>query len=396
MTPMQLTKRRNEATTVTSDSKPKRPRKRWKRVVKWTLATIFVTLIVWGFVAYWTSSNDCDRNAASPANPMKAVVHCDYGITNLKLQEVEKPTPADGQVLVRVRAASLNPLDGHFVRGMWLARLMGGGLRKPKDTKLGVDYAGTVEAVGKNVSNFKPGDEVFGGRTGALAQYVCARADRAIALKPANMTFEQAGSVAVAAITALQGLRDKGHVHAGQKVLVNGASGGVGTFAVQIAKSLGAEVTGVCSTRNLDLVRSIGAHHVIDYTKEDFTKSDVRYDVIFDNVQNHTFSERRRVLTPNGICVNAGLGGAGWRADTQTHLIRSFTTPLMSKFTSQKFRFFIAQLNHQDLAFLADLMQSGKVTPVIDRNYKSLNDVQNALAYLEEGHARGKVVITVE
>ena len=374
----------------------KRPRKRWKRVVKWTLGTIFVALILWGFVAYWTSTNDCDRNAANRANPMKAVVYCDYGITNLKLQEIEKPTPADDQVLVRVRAASLNPLDGHFVRGMWLARIMGGGLRKPKDTRLGVDYAGTVEAVGKNVTNFKPGDEVFGGRTGSLAQYVCARADRAITLKPANVTFEQAGSVAVAGITALQGLRDKGHIQAGQKVLINGASGGVGTFAVQIAKSLGAKVTGVCSTRNVDLVRSLGADYVIDYTKEDFTKGDQRYDVIFDNVQNHTFSERRRVLTSNGICVLAGLGGAGWHEDTWTHLVRSFTTPLMSKFTSQKFSFYISQLNHNDLALLGDLMQSGKVTPVIDRTYKSLGEVQDALQYLEQGHARGKVVIAVE
>jgi NADPH:quinone reductase-like Zn-dependent oxidoreductase len=393
---MQLTRRRNEPGFMTDKPKAMRPRKRWKRVVKWTLGTIFVALILWGFVAYWTSTNDCDRNAANPANPMKAVVHCDYGITNLKLQEIEKPTPADDQVLVRVRAASLNPLDGHFVRGMWLARLMDGGLRKPKDTRLGVDYAGTVEAVGKNVTQFKPGDEVFGGRTGSLAQYVCARADRAIALKPANMTFEQAGSVAVAAITALQGLREKGHIQAGQKVLINGASGGVGTFAVQIAKSLGAEVTGVCSTRNLDLVRSIGADHVIDYTKEDFTKGNQRYDVIFDNVQNHTFSERRRVLTSNGICVLAGLGGAGWHEDTWTHLVRSFTTPLMSKFTSQKFSFYISQLNHNDLALLGDLMLSGKVTPVIDRTYKSLGEVQDALQYLEQGHARGKVVITVE
>ena len=379
-----------------NESKATRPRKRWKRVLKWTLGTLFVALILWGFIAYWTSTNDCDRNAATPANRMKAVVYCDYGITNLRLQEIEKPNPTDDQVLVRVHAASLNPLDGHFVRGMLLARLMGAGLRKPKDTRLGVDYAGTVEAVGKNVTNFKPGDEVFGGRTGSLAQYVCARADRAIALKPANMTFEQAGSVAVAGITALQGLRDNGHVQAGQKVLINGASGGVGTFAVQIAKSLGAEVTGVCSTRNLDLVRSIGADHVIDYTKEDFTKSGQRYDVIFDNVQNHTFSERRRVLTPNGICVLAGLGGAGWHEDTWTHLVRSFTTPLMSKFTSQKFSFYISQLNHNDLAWLGDRMQSGKVTPVIDRNYKSLNDVRDALAYLEQGHAHGKVVISVE
>jgi NADPH:quinone reductase-like Zn-dependent oxidoreductase len=396
MKPMQLTRRTNEVRTMNDEPKAKRPRKRWKRVVKWTLGTVFVALILWGFIAYWTSTNDCDRHAATPANSMKAIVYCDYGIANLKLQDIEKPTPADDQVLVRVRAAALNPLDGHFVRGMWLARLMGGGLRKPKDTRLGVDYAGTVEAVGKNVTQFKPGDEVFGGRNGALAQFVSARADRAIALKPANMTFEQAGSVGVAAITALQGLRDIGHVQAGQKVLINGASGGVGTFAVQIAKSLGAEVTGVCSTRNVDLVRSLGADHVIDYTKEDFTKGDQRYDVIFDNVQNHTFSERRRVLNPNGICVLAGLGGAGWRADTRTHLIRSFTTPLMSKFTSQKFRFFVAQLNHDDLAFLGDLMQSGKVTPVIDKTYKSLAEVQDALEYLEQGHARGKVVIAVE
>jgi NADPH:quinone reductase-like Zn-dependent oxidoreductase len=393
---MQLTRRRNEVRIMNDKPKAKRPRKRWKRIVKWTLGTIFVVLILWGFVAYWTSTNDCDRNSATPANLMKAVVYCDYGITNLKLEEIEKPTPADDQVLVKVRAASLNPLDGHFVRGMWLARLMGGGLRKPKETRLGVDYAGTVEAVGKNVTQFKTGDEVFGARNGSLAQYVCARADRAVALKPANMTYEQAGSVAVAAITALQGLRDIGHLQSGQKVLINGASGGVGTFAVQIAKSFGAEVTGVCSTRNLDLVRSIGADHVIDYTKEDFTKGDQRYDVIFDNVQNHTFSERRRVLTPNGICVLAGLGGAGWHEDTSKHLFRSFTTPLMSKFTSQKFRFFIAQLKHDDLALLADLMQSGKVTPVIDRTYKSLGEVQDALAYLEQGHARGKVVITVD
>ena len=396
MKPMQLTRKRNELIATDDQPRAKRPRKRWKRVVKWTLGTVLLMLVLWAFVAYWTSTNDCDRKAATPQNPMKAVVYCDYGVTNLKVQEIEKPIPTDDQVLVRVRAASLNPLEGHFVRGMWLMRLMGGGLRKPKDTRLGVDYAGTVEAVGKNVTQFKPGDEVVGGRNGALAQYICPRADRAIALKPANMSFEQAGSVGVAGLTALQGLRDKGHVQAGQKVLINGASGGVGTFAVQIAKALGAEVTGVCSTRNIDLVKSLGADHVIDYTKEDFTKSDQRYDVILDNVQNNTFSERRRVLTPNGICVLVGLGGAGWHEDTFTHLIRSFTTPLMSKFTSQKFGFFVAQLNHEDLAFFADLMQSGKVTPVIDRTYKSLGEVRDALEYLEGGHARGKVVIALE
>ena len=377
--------------------KTKRPPKRWKRVVKWTLGTILLVLLLCGFVAYWTSTNDCQRQSTAPTNPMKAVVHCEYGKPDvLQVKDIEKPSPDDTQLLVRVRAASLNPLDGHMMRGMLLARLMGSGLRKPKDTRIGVDYSGVVEAVGKNVSQYKVGDEVFGGRNGALAQYICPRADRGVALKPANLTFEEAGSIAVAGITALQGLRDVGHVQAGQKVLVNGASGGVGTFAVQIAKAMGAEVTGVCSTRNVDLVKSIGADHVIDYTKEDFTKGDQRYDVIFDNVQNHSFSERRRVLTPNGICVLAGIGGAGWHADTGTHIARSFSTPMMSKFTSQKFKFFIAELNHNDLAYLADLMQSGKLKPVIDRTYKSLSETPQALAYLEEGHARGKVVITVE
>src|SRR5438094_357135 len=342
--------------------KAKRPPKRWKRVVKWTLGTILLALVLLGFVAYWTSTNDCDRNAATPQNPMKAVIYCDYGITNLKLQEIEKPIPTDDQVLVRVRAASLNPLDGHFVRGMWLMRLMGGGLRKPKDTRLGVDYAGTVEAVGKNpaaAGQFKPGDEVFGGRTGALAQYICPRADRAIALKPSNITFEQAASVGVAGITALQGLRDKGHVQAGQKVLINGASGGVGTFAVQIAKSLGAEVTGVCSTRNIDLVKSLGADHVIDYTKEDFTKSDERYDVIYDLVNNRSFAERRRVLKPGGICILAGVGGSGMRKETFFNLAGSLTAALRSKFSKEKFVMFGVDINKTDLGVLRDLTDSG-------------------------------------
>jgi NADPH:quinone reductase-like Zn-dependent oxidoreductase len=371
-----------------------------KRILRWTLRIVLVALLFAGiamFIAYWRSTNDCQRQSAAPANPMKAVVHCEYGTPDvLEVRDIEKPTPDDMQLLVRVRAASLNPLDGHMMRGMLLARLMGNGLRKPKDTRIGVDYSGVVEAIGKNVTQYKVGDEVFGGRNGALAQYICPRAERGVALKPANLTFEEAGSTAVAGVTALQGLRDVGHVQAGQKVLVNGASGGVGTFAVQIAKAMGAEVTGVCSTRNIDLVKSIGADHAIDYTKEDFTNGDQHYDVIFDNVQNHSFSQRRRALTPNGICVLAGIGGAGWHADTGTHIARSFTTPLMSKFTGQKFNFFIAQLNHKDLAYLADLMQSGKMKPVIDRTYKSLSETPQALAYLEDGHARGKVVITVE
>ena len=370
-----------------------------KSIFKWTLRVILVVLVLAGimiFIGYWRSTNECEHLTATPNNPMKAVVQCEYGKPEvLQVRDIEKPTPDDTQVLVRVRAASLNPLDGHQLRGGWPLRPMTG-LRKPKDTRIGVDYAGVIEAVGKNVTQFKVGDEVFGGRTGALAQYVCAKADRGVALKPATVTFEEAGSIAVAGITALQGLRDKGKLQPGQKVLINGASGGVGTFAVQIAKAMGAEVTGVCSTRNVDLVKSLGADHVIDYTKDDFTKGDQRYDVLFDNVQNHTFSERRRVLTPNGICLNVGLGGAGWREDTGLHMLRSFTTPLMSKFTSQQFKFFIAQLNHDDLAYLADLMQSGKMKPVIDRTYKSLSETPQALAYLEQGHARGKVVVDVE
>jgi len=371
-----------------------------RSILKWTMRLILAVLVLAGitiFIAYWRSTNDCERYSAVPASPMKAVVHCDYGKPDvLQVKEIEKPAPNDTQVLVRVRAASLNPLDGHAIRGMWLGRLMGGGLRKPKDTRIGVDYAGVVEAVGKSVTQFKVGDEVFGARAGALSQYICAKADRAVTLKPAATTFEEAGSIAVAGITALQGLRDQGHLQAGQKVLINGASGGVGTFAVQIAKVLGAEVTGVCSTRNVDLVRSLGADHVIDYTKEDFTKGDRRYDLLFDNIGNHSFSERRHILTPSGICLNVGLGGAGWHEDSGSNMIRTLTTPLMSKFTAQKFKFFISELNQKDLAYLADLIQSGKMKPVLDRTYKSLSETPQALAYLEEGHARGKVVISVE
>jgi NADPH:quinone reductase-like Zn-dependent oxidoreductase len=327
---------------------------------------------------------------------MKALIKCEYGIENLKVREIQKPSPADDQLLVRVRAVAVNPLDGHLSRGNLLARAMAGGLRKPKDTTVGVDYAGTVEAVGKSVTNFKSGDEVFGGKTGAFAQYICVQAERAVALKPSNITFEQAAAVPVAGITALQGLRDTGKIQSGQKVIVNGASGGVGTFAVQIAKSYGAEVTGVCSTRNVDLVKSIGADRVIDYTKEDFTKSNQHYDLIFDNVGNHSFSDRRKVMTSNGLCVLAGIGGAGWHEDSLGHLFGNLTASLRSKFTSQKFGMFLAHLNHSDLAYLADLMQSGKVTPVIDRTYKSLSDIPEAIRYLDQGHARGKVVLTLE
>ena len=368
-----------------------------KRVIKWTIRLILLALLglaSWLFYAYWTSTNDCNQSAVAPTNPMKAIVSCEYGAANLQLRELEKPAPLDNEVLVRVRAASINPVDGHMIRGSWLMRPMSG-MRKPKNTRFGTDFSGMVEAVGKNVTKFKPGNEVFGAKNGAVADYICVKADRAIVMKPNNITFEQAGSVAVAGLTALQGLRDKGRIQAGQKVLINGASGGVGTFAVQIAKSFGAEVTGVCSTRNVDLVKSSGADHVIDYTRQDFTRTDQPYDMIYDLVGNHSFSERRQILTPNGICVLAGIGGAGFHPESGGRILGNFKDAFQSNFTSQKFVFYIAKLTKDDLNVLRDLMQSGKVAPVIDRTYK-ISETQDAVRYLEEGHARGKVVITTE
>ena len=369
-------------------------RMKLKRILKWSAAIIFLALVVCGFVAYWTSTNDCDRNAATPANPMKAILNCEYGVENLQLRDIEKPTPADNEILVRVRAASVNPVDGHTIRGSWLMRPMSG-MRKPKNIRFGSDFAGVVEAVGKGVTDFKPGDEVFGAKNGAVADYICVKVERAAVMKPSNITFEQAGSVAVAGLTALQGLRDKGHIQSGQRVLINGASGGVGTFAVQIAKAFGAEVTAVCRTRNVDLVKSIGADHVIDYTKEDFTKTDLRYDMLYDLVGNHSFSERRQILTPKGICVLAGVGGAGIHPGMLGRVGRNLWDAFLSNFTAQKFVFYIAKLTKDDLNVLRDLMESGKVAPVIDRTYK-ISETQAAVRYLEEGHARGKVVIVTE
>ncbi|HEY1582903.1 MAG TPA: NAD(P)-dependent alcohol dehydrogenase [Chthoniobacterales bacterium] len=365
------------------------------KILKWAgiiIAGIFVLLFVFLEVAYWRSTNDCGQKTTSAASLMKAIVYCDYGSPGL--QDVPKPVPNDDQILVKVRAASVNPLDWHFLLGTPYVLRLGTGLRKPKDTHLGVDYAGTVEAVGKNVTRFKPGDEVFGGKNGAFAEYLRALSDRAVTLKPANLSFEQAASVGIAGVTALQGLRDIGHVRAGQKVLINGASGGVGTFAVQLAKSFGAEVTGVCSTRNLEMVRRLGATHVIDYTKEDFTKGSERYDVILDCVGTQPLLGFKRVLTPRGICVLIGGGGPNegrWIGP----LSRPVKALLLSPFISQKFAMLMAELNQKDLVFLADLMRSGKVTPVIDRSYK-LSEVPEAIEYLEKGHARGKVVIDVD
>jgi len=369
-----------------------------RRFLKWTVRLLllaFLIAFVWAFIAYWRSTNECDHKTAALNIPMKAIRYCEYGSPDVvKLDDVEKPVPADNQVLIKVRAASLNAFDAYVIRDSWLGRLIFG-LRKPRDTRLGQDIAGQVEAVGKNVTQFKPGDEVFGISRGALAEYACTF-ERALASKPPNVSFEQAASLPLAGLTALQGLRE-GKIQPGQKVLVNGATGGVGTFAVQIAKSLGAEVTAVCSTRNVDLVRSIGADHVIDYTKEDFTKSDQRYDVIFDNVCNHSFAERRRVLYPKGICVLAGMGGAGVKGGEAIGRIADniFTARALSSFTDQKFAQYRTKSSKQDLIMLGDLVETGKLRPVIERTYK-LNNAPEALRYLDQGHARGKVVIAVE
>jgi NADPH:quinone reductase-like Zn-dependent oxidoreductase len=366
-----------------------------KRTIKWGLLTILVVLVIWFQFAYWTSSNDCDRLNTTQGDSMKAMVYCEYGLANLRYTDIQKPVPTDDQMLVKVRAVSINPYDWHFIEGTpYIMRALGVGLRKPKDTRLGVDYSGTVEAVGKNVTQFKPGDDVYGGRTGAFAQYICVRPDRGIALKPANITPEQAASVNIAAITALQGLRDKGKVQPGQKVLINGASGGVGTFAVQLAKTMGAEVTGVCSGKNVELVKSLGADHVIDYTKEDFAKSGEHYDVILDNVPNHTLSECRSVLTPQGKYVMIGGGGPNdnpWVGPFG----RVIHMMLLKPFVKQPMTMMMADSNATDLTFLAQLMETGKVKPVVDRTYK-LSELRDAISYLEKGHARGKVVLTVE
>ena len=368
-----------------------------KRILKWTGATILFALILSifvGFIVYWRSTNDCDRKTGAPVHPMKAIRYCEYGSPDdvLKLVEVEKPVPNDNQILVRVRAVSLRFFDGGMLQG-GIGRLVFG-LRKPRNTCPGSDFSGTVEAVGRNVTEFKPGEEVFGVRAGALAQYICVRRDGAVVSKPSNLSFEQAASVPTA-LVALQGLRDTGHVKAGQNVLINGASGGVGTFAVQIAKVFGAEVTGVCSTNNIDLVRSIGADHAIDYTKEDYTKGEQRYDVIYDLVNNHSFAERRRVLKPGGICVLAGIGGSGMHEETLSRVVGVFSTSFRSKFAHEKFVSFGVSFNTKDLGILRDLSESGKVVPAVTKTY-SLTESAAAYKYLTTGHAPGKIVIAVE
>jgi len=366
---------------------------KWKRILKWSALAVLVFLFAWFQVAYWTSTNDCGRSIRPGAEHMKAIRYCEYGSPDvLKLEEVEKPVPGEDELLVRVHAASLNFIDAGLVRGPSVLRLLSG-LRKPKFTGFGQDFAGVVEAVGSNVTEFKPGDEVFGGKRGSVAEYVCVRKDR-VALKPSNITFEQAGAVKHAGLTALQGLKT-GKIHARQKVLINGASGGVGTFALQIAKAFDTEVTAVVSTRNVEIASKLGADHVIDYTKEDFTKGAERYDLLFDNVTNHSMSERRRILTPNGICVLAGIGSAGPNQGLMWRIARGFGAALWSGLTDHKFARYMTKMDQADLKFLSDLMAQGKVTPFVEKTYR-LSETAEALRYFSEGHARGKLVIEID
>jgi NADPH:quinone reductase-like Zn-dependent oxidoreductase len=320
---------------------------------------------------------------------MKAIVYrCYGGPAVLQLESTPRPSPADDEVLVRIHAAAVNPLDWHYMRGTPYLMRLSSGIGAPKDNRMGVDFSGTVEAVGAQVTRFKPGDAVFGGGSGAFAEYLTIREDRTLAHKPDNISFEEAASVPIAAITALQALSDHGQLKPGQRVLINGASGGVGTFAVQIAKALGAEVTGVCSTRNVDMVRSLGADHVFDYTQEDYTSSGQLYDLIIDNVGNHSLLSNRRVLKPGGSLVFVGGSFGDWLGVLKTPL----QAMILSQLVDEKFFILMAQLRGEDLSTLADLMQAGKIKPVLDRSYK-LSEVPAAIRYSEEGHARGKIII---
>lgn len=321
---------------------------------------------------------------------MQAIVQDRYGSPDvLKLREIDKPEIDDDGILVRVRAASINAFDWHLMRGEPFPARLGNGLRRPKSSVLGLDVAGHVEAVGRNVTEFRPGDEVFGNPGGAFAEYARGRAHGFVS-KPASLTFEQAAAVPVAGLTALQGLRDRGRIQPGQTVLINGASGGVGTFAVQIAKVLGGDVTGVCSTRNVELVRSLGADRVIDYTQEDFTRSGMRYDLVFDIAGSRPLWACRRVLAPAGTLVVVG-GPSGRWIRPMDRLVQAV---VLSRFGSTRMLPFLSKHSHADLVTLRDLLEAGRIVPLIDRTYP-LHETPDAIRYVEAGHARAKVVITL-
>ena len=366
--------------------------KRRYKVLAWIFGFFAVVIGVFAVMVSHNSPCPAPQGSATSDSSMEALrYHCYGGPEVLHLERVPKPVPADDQLLVKVYAASVNPLDWHTMRGEPYILRLSAGLGAPTDPAMGVDFSGTVEAVGKSVTRFKPGDEVFGGRDGALGEYVVVRESRAVALKPANVSHEQAAAIPIAALTALQALREQGNLEPGQKVLVNGASGGVGTYAVQLARVMGAEVTGVCSGRNSEMVRSLGADRVIDYTKEDFTRGNTRFDLIVDNIGNHSVSDIVDVLTPTGIYVIVG-------APSEDPWIGAMAGPIRAKvyapFVDQQLKFFIANLEQKDLEYLASLMQDGKLVSVIDRRYP-LAQAAEAIRYLETGRARGKVIVTI-
>jgi NADPH:quinone reductase-like Zn-dependent oxidoreductase len=362
------------------------------KIATWVFILFVGAVIVLGTVLSYNEPCASGPEDAGGTERMRAIVYSCYGPPEvLSLEEVPRPQPAADELLVRVRAASVNPLDWHYMRGLPYIMRVASGIGAPDDTRLGVDFAGTVEAVGDGVTKFEVGDEVFGGATGAFAEYVTVRQDSAVGRKPANLSFEQAAAVPIAGVTALQALRDKGRIGPGQKVLINGASGGVGTFAVQIAKSFGAEVTGVSSTRNVELVRSLGADQVFDYTREDYTRSGQVWDVIVDMVGNHSIGANRAVLEPGGILVIVGGPKGDWIAP----IVSPVKALVIEPFVDEELVGLMARLVQEDLVILGELMAAGEVTPVIDRRY-GLSEVPDAIRYSETGRARGKIVITTD
>lgn len=360
-----------------------------KKIAKGFALLLLLAIVALGITLSYESA--CEPATAPPLDTelmQAAQVRC-YGSPDIiDVVQVEKPAPADNEVLVKVVAAGVNPLDSHYMRGSPYIMRLARGIGKPKVTNLGVDYAGTVVAVGKDVTRFKPGDEVFGGRDGAYAEYLTTRENGGLALKPGNINFQEAAAVPIAGLTALQALRDSGMLQPGQKVLINGASGGVGTFAVQIAKSMGAEVTGVCSTRNVDMVRALGADHVIDYTVNDYTQSAQRYDLVVDMVGNHGVLANRSVLEPSGRYVIVGGAKGNWIAP----LLGPIKAMLLSPFVDQELGMMLGHIRAEDLEVLGELMLKGELRPVIDRSYR-LSDLADAIGYLETRRAQGKIIV---
>ena len=366
--------------------------KRRYKILGWFAGTIAVAVFVLALVLRHTSACPPTVGGVERGAMQAWAYHCYGGPEVLQVESVAKPSPAADELLIKVRAAALNPLDWHYLRGEPYIMRTGTGIGSPTDKRIGVDFSGIVEAVGKDVTRFKPGDEVFGARGGAYGEYIVVRQSRNVVLKPDNISFEQAAAAPVAAITALQALRDKGQVKAGSKVLINGASGGVGTYAVQLAKWMGAEVTAVCSGRNVDMVKSLGADHVVDYTRENFTDADVKYDVIIDNIGNQPLSRLRRVMTENGKDVIVGAPSDGkWLGPLSVPLKGS----VYNWFVSQEFMFFLSEMNPADLDLLRRLMEEGKVRSMVERTYR-FSELPEAIRHLETGRTRGKVVVTME